>query len=628
MEPLKQEMKPLTKVVSEWVHEYLKKTDLIIAEDGDRATCEFPCSVKGDFSYGGYVEVYEERAAVEVYLYAPMSVPARKRAEVSELLVRINYGLMTGHIGLNFESGKVRFKGTVDVKEGTLAVAMVNDLVDRGMGILDHFLPAVMAVAHANMTPADAYAEVDDDAPKKEKVSLPDAESLKNVWPWEQFTGHAPLKVWAGDLRRAIENKGDAEAWALAGRAAVLINDDESYCRELLRRVAADAGMQFVYIPDGEVIDMPPASGFRGMAPLLIYLEPGRWMLEKDEVDESKEDAGMASKFQSRLSGWLREFNPSRPVVFAVSARKLDHVAKKLRQVGLFERYISLPPRSLELTGLDFIERLGRECCAPSLLDSLGKIGRLITWHFDQSEQRELAVMSLKRIQARENRAVEFLDLVHIATHDLMEEGLAQSQLESVRRQTAHHEAGHAVMTVLETDGQDIPDYTSIVPGASGFGGVTVESYGFYYSKNDDQTTYQDFRRDVRVALGGRAAEELLVGTELVSNGASGDLESASRQASRAFAKWGFAPSMEKTGQSESNLSVIIGNPTPSEYERLEKLTREFVAEEYRKVIERLTEHRALLNDVAERLLWDPIVDQDELAEICKKHGVKVLVGR
>ena len=79
---------------------------------------------------------------------------------------------------------------------------------------------------------------------------------------------------------------------------------------------------------------------------------------------------------------------------------------------------------------------------------------------------------------------------------------------------------------------------------------------------------------------------------------------------------------MEKAGQSESNLSVIIGEPTPSEYAHIEMLAREFVAEEYRYAVRKLTEHRALLNDVAERLLWDPVVDQDELTDICKKHGV------
>ena len=622
MEPLKSEMKPLTKVVSEWAHEYFKNTDLEISEDGDRATYEFTGEDSGDFNFNGYVEVYEDRFAVEVFLYAPVSVPERKRKDVAELLARINFGLVAGQISLNFQTGKIRYKGTIEVKDGTISVVMLNMMVDRGMSMLDHFLPSILAVSHANVTAVDAYAEVDDDAPKKEKVVLPAIESSQNVWNWDRILGNTSLKLWAEDVKRAIDNKSDVEGWALAGRAVILINDDETYCREALRRVASDAGMKFIYIQDGDVLNMPPASGFRSMSPLLVYLEPGRWMLESGEDDESAEETERIDKFQSRFSAWLREFSPSKPVVFAVSARQLDHVAEKLRQVGLFERFISLPPRSLELTGDDFIERLGRERCAPSLLNSPGKIGRLITWNFDQSEQRELAVLSLKRIHARENRPLEFLDLVHISTHDLMEEGLAQSPLESVRRQTAYHEAGHAVLAVLESGGMDIPDYTSIVPGAAGFGGITVESYSFYFSKNDDQITYQDFRRDIRVSLGGRAAEELLVGAEGVSNGATSDLKSVAKQSGRAFARWGFAPSMEKAGQSESNLSVIIGEPTPSEYAHIEMLAREFVAEEYRYAVRKLTEHRALLNDVAERLLWDPVVDQDELTDICKKHGV------
>lgn len=626
MEPLKQEIKPLTRVVSEWVQEYFKKTDLNISEEGNRATYEFTCEASGDFNYKGYVEVYEGRAAVEVYLYAPVSVPERKRAEVAELLTRINFELMTGHIGMNFESGETRFKGTVDVKDGTLSVAMVNDLVDRGMGMLDHFLPAVLAVAHANVTPADAYAEVDEGAPKKEKRKLPDADDLANAWPWERFVGSAPIQAWAEDLRQTVAAQADAEAWALAGRAAVIVNEDEVYCREVLRRVAADSGMKFIYIPASEVMELPPPSSFRCMAPLLVYLEPGRWMLVEGSKDESEEDAARVARFQSHLTDGLEEFNPGRPVVFAVSAINLDDVSERLRRAGLFERFMTLPQRSLEMVGIDFIEKLRRERCGASMLDSPGKVGKLISWNFGQLEQQDLALLSLKRIHVREKRVLEFLDLVHITAHDLLEEGIPQPVQEEVRRQTAYHEAGHAVVSVLETGGKDVPDYTSIVPGASGFGGITVESYGFYYAKGDEQTTYQDFRQKVRIGLGGRAAEELLVGVENISNGATGDLEHATKSAWDAFAHWGFAPSMEQSGGSESNLAVVFGKPTDSEFAHFETLVREFLATEYRAVREMLAANRALLDGVAERLMWDPVVDQEELAEICKKHGAEVKV--
>jgi len=624
MEPLKQELKPLTKVVSEWVHEYFKKTDLEIAEDGNRATYEFTGEDSGDFNYSGYVEVYEERFAVEVYLYAPVSVPERKRKDVAELLARINFGMLAGQISLNFDSGKIRYKGTLEVKDGALSVAMVNIMVDRGMSILDHFLPAVLDVAHANTSPEDAFAKVDEDAPKKEKVGLPDADDLSNVWPWERFLGSAPIQAWAEDLRKIVEAKGNAEAWSLAGRAAVIINSDEVYTREALRRVAATSGMKFIYIPASEVMELSPPSAFRSMAPLLVYLEPGRWMLDKAEGEESDEDAERVSRFQSRLSNGLKEFNLNRPVVFAVSAYKLDDVSARLRQVGLFERFMTLPNQSLELIGADFIDRLGREHCGASMLDSPGKVGRLISWNFGQLEQRDLALLSLKRIHEREKRALEFLDLVHISTHDLLEEGIPQPVQEEVRRQTAYHEAGHAIVSVLETGGKDVPDYTSIVPGASGFGGITVESYSFHYAKGDDQTTYQDFRQKVRISLGGRAAEELSVGVENVSSGACGDLENASGLAYKAFAHWGFAPSMHESGKSESNLAVVCGKATNSEYAHFESLVREFLAVEYRAVREKLAANRALLDDVAERLMWDPVVDQDELAEICRKHGIPI----
>jgi ATP-dependent Zn protease len=69
---------------------------------------------------------------------------------------------------------------------------------------------------------------------------------------------------------------------------------------------------------------------------------------------------------------------------------------------------------------------------------------------------------------------------------------------------------------------------------------------------------------------------------------------------------------------------LVCGRASDSEDADVEALVREFLANEYRIVRERLAANRALLDDVAERLMWDPVVDQDELADICKKHGVEI----
>ena len=82
---------------------------------------------------------------------------------------------------------------------------------------------------------------------------------------------------------------------------------------------------------------------------------------------------------------------------------------------------------------------------------------------------------------------------------------------------------------------------------------------------------------------------------------------------------------MDEPGQSESNLTVIYGDPTETEYAHIEKLTREFLAYEYKTVRDKLNQYKIVLEDIAKCLIDDPILDQNELAKICKKHKITVV---
>lgn len=621
MEPVaKNEMKPLTKVLSDYVHEYFKKTDIELTEDGDRATYEFSADGEGDFTYKCYLEIYEAKQQIRVYEYVSNVVPDRKRTEIAELLVRINFGLKYGKVSMAYDSGKLRFEGEIGVREGLLSAAMINDLVDAGIGILDSYSPLIMKVVYSDVSAEDAFTSLSDNT---EAPSIPDAADISQAWAWNRFVGAMPLKAWADDLSQACKNAADLDAWTLAGRACVLINSDEIYSCEALKRVASDAGMKFVRIPPGEVMNMPDSAAFRSISPVMVYLEPGRWMFDLSKLEDDAEERARVEQYQYRLMERLRDFNPKRPVVYAVSASELNDVSEKLRQVGLFERFIAIPDRSLEFLAQDFLTDLGQDICDDSMKTELGKVGKLLSWSFASTEQRDLARIALRRIHAQQNRLLTFLDLVHISTHDLTEEEQPQAKNADDRKQVAYHEAGHAVIAILESGGEDIPDYTSIVPGASGFGGITVESYQYHFSKADKITAYDDLRREIRICLGGRAAEEIAYGPEKIGSGASGDLESATRQACNAFARWGFAPSMQEVGMSESNLAVILGRADESENNYVNGLVRKFLAEEYRVVRQTLTEQRKLLDQVADRLMWDAVVDQEELSELYESYKGK-----
>jgi len=116
-------------------------------------------------------------------------------------------------------------------------------------------------------------------------------------------------------------------------------------------------------------------------------------------------------------------------------------------------------------------------------------------------------------------------------------------------------------VSVIDSNGRNVPEYSSIVPFAD-CEGVVVDSFK-YLLEAGDQMTYADMRHKVRIGLAGRAAEELEFGPERVSNGSRDDLKKVTLSAGSAFAFWGFAPSMEQEGQSGSNLSLagIDDNP-------------------------------------------------------------------
>ncbi len=606
-------MESMAKIVNEWARAYCNNADVEISEEGNRATARFTASEKGDFEYRCFVEGYENRSGVMVFHYAPFSVPQAHRIAVAEVLVRANYDLNNGALGMDMQDGELRCKTGVDAKDGAISVAMINEMVDLGTTILDQYLPAIAAVVYAGLTPEQAILRADKPDKLPDETASVVAEEIR---PWEDFSGSEAVRAWAEDLKSVLSCKGDRQAWMLAGRAAVIANEDMHYCREILQRVASDNGLNFSVIAANEVMDMSPPSGLKQFAPTLVYLEPGRWMKAKGDRDESEKVAEIVRHFQTSLADWLKCFDPKFPVIYAVSTGRLESIAKCLRNVGGFERFMSLPEQPMEMLAGNFLEQIGKACCSESLLSSLGKLGKLLKSETDS--QRKLALLCMRRLYRRENRALEFVDLVHAFSHSLQEEGASAIETEELRQQVAFHEAGHAVVAVLDSDGENIPEYTSIVPSVA-FNGIVVESYTFHHA-HDDLNTYRHFRHTIRVCLAARAAEEIAFGIENVSSASSGDLETASRSAFKAFAYWGFVPQMEAGNRTARNLAVVFGPPSDSEMSHLEVLVREFLEQEYEAAKFMLEQNRSLLDAVAARLIKDPILDQQELMTIFSEN--------
>jgi hypothetical protein len=90
-----------------------------------------------------------------------MDIGPQYRAQVVEYITRVNHALALGNFEMDFDSGDVRFKTSVETPENELSVAMVRALAYANVLAIDHYFPGVMAVIHGGMSPVGALARIE-----------------------------------------------------------------------------------------------------------------------------------------------------------------------------------------------------------------------------------------------------------------------------------------------------------------------------------------------------------------------------------------------------------------------------------------------------------------------------------
>jgi hypothetical protein len=97
---------------------------------------------------------------IVLYLHAPVAAPANRRLAVAELLTRINRGIRLGCFELDFADGDVRYRVAIDVEGVEVTPALIRNLTGPALPTMDRFLPALFAVAFADVDPVRALAAV------------------------------------------------------------------------------------------------------------------------------------------------------------------------------------------------------------------------------------------------------------------------------------------------------------------------------------------------------------------------------------------------------------------------------------------------------------------------------------
>lgn len=182
------------------------------------------------------------------------------------------------------------------------------------------------------------------------------------------------------------------------------------------------------------------------------------------------------------------------------------------------------------------------------------------------------------------------------------------------RRRVAFHESGHALLGLLQPEGDPVRRVT-VVPRGQALG-VTLSV------PEDDRYNYGEpyLRARIVGALGGRAAEQLIYGA--VTTGAENDLKQVTELARAMVTRWGMSPEVGLLALSggddgsflESGLAPGAARPYSEQTaQAIDQATRRIVDECYAKAVDLLTRERARLEALTEALLREESLDEAQM---------------
>ena len=180
----------------------------------------------------------------------------------------------------------------------------------------------------------------------------------------------------------------------------------------------------------------------------------------------------------------------------------------------------------------------------------------------------------------------------------------------------SYHEAGHALLGALMSD-YDIVNKITIVP-RGGAGGVTI------FTPNEEAMESGMYSKEylenrICVAMGGRIAEEIINGKNKVTTGASNDFQQCTNTAKMMVEQMGMsdvigprnisAPQGQPFMMQQSSEGSEIKNKADAEVDRI-------LDEQYKRGMDLLTEHRDILDAIANRLIEKEKMDGTEMLEL------------
>ncbi|PJI48758.1 MAG: ATP-dependent zinc metalloprotease FtsH [Pseudomonas sp.] len=189
---------------------------------------------------------------------------------------------------------------------------------------------------------------------------------------------------------------------------------------------------------------------------------------------------------------------------------------------------------------------------------------------------------------------------------------------EKEKKNTAFHEAGHAIV------GRLVPEHdpvykVSIIPRGRALG-VTM----FLPEEDRYSLSKRALESQICSLFGGRIAEEMTLGFEGVTTGASNDIMRATQLARNMVTKWGLSEKLGPLMYAEEEGEVFLGRSAGGQHSSISGETAKLIDQEVRRIIDDcygiakrlLEENRDRLDMMADALMKYETIDADQIDDI------------
>ena len=394
----------------------------------------------------------------------------------------------------------------------------------------------------------------------------------------------------------------------------------------LAKAIAGEAKVPFFSISGSDFVEMfvgVGASRVRDMfeqakkhAPCIIFI---------DEIDAvgRKRGAGMGGGNDEReqtLNQLLVEmdgFEGTEGVIVIAATNRPDVLDPALLRPGRFDRQVIVPLPDIRGREKILIVHMRKVPLGDDVKPAVLARG---TPGFSGADLANL-VNEAALFAARNNKRVVSMEEFDKAKDKIMMGAERKSMVmsEKEKKNTAYHEAGHAIV------GLNVPEHdpvykVTIIPRGRALG-VTMflpEEDRFSYSK-------QHLESQISTLYGGRLAEEIIFGKESVTTGASNDIERATDLARNMVTKWGLSDKLGPLAYSEDQDETFLGmggsrasHMSDDTANEIDTEIRAFIDSNYDRAEQILTENLDKLHVMAEALLKYETIDRNQIDAIMK----------